>query len=172
MFFCGRWWGGFSRQGIISPPPRFAHASAWQTPDSDFEGFDGEHRPHSTGGARSTADKELALLEHRLSGQIKGATMVSRFFAVYFLFFRVAKKGGFPLRWWRFVFCPLCRLTTRLPLDGQPSRRTTVKTGIIVSPTNTTACFSRVCFPFGSRRRLILFTSRFITYWYYSLGGR
>ena len=48
-----------------------------QTPDSDFEGFDGEHRPPSAGGARSDADKELALLEHRLSGQVKGATMAS-----------------------------------------------------------------------------------------------
>lgn len=47
-----------------------------QTPDSDFEGFDGEHRPPNSGGARSAADKEVALLEHRLSGQIKGATMV------------------------------------------------------------------------------------------------
>ncbi|CAM9620253.1 unnamed protein product, partial [Scytosiphon promiscuus] len=51
-------------------------SEASETTDSDFEGFDGEHRPPSSGGARSAADKELALLEHRLSGQIKGATMV------------------------------------------------------------------------------------------------
>lgn len=51
-----------------------------QTPDSDFEGFDGEHRPPSSGGARSEADKALALLEHRLSGQVKGGTMVSALF--------------------------------------------------------------------------------------------
>lgn len=54
--------------------PRERHP---QTPDSDFEGFDGEHRPPNAGGTRSAADKEVALLEHRLSGQIKGATMVS-----------------------------------------------------------------------------------------------
>ena len=48
-----------------------------QNPDSDFEGFDGEHPPPRAGGARTAADKEVALLEHRLSGQIKGATMVS-----------------------------------------------------------------------------------------------
>lgn len=47
-----------------------------QNPDSDFEGFDGEHPPPRAGGARTAADKEVALLEHRLSGQIKGATMV------------------------------------------------------------------------------------------------
>eukprot|EP00752_Nemacystus_decipiens_P001235 g1234.t1 len=51
-------------------------SEASETPDSDFEGFDGEHPPPSGGGTRSAADKELALLEHRLSGQIKGATMV------------------------------------------------------------------------------------------------
>lgn len=50
-----------------------------QNPDSDFEGFDGEHRPPNTGGARSEADKAVALLEHRLSGQVKGGTMVSVF---------------------------------------------------------------------------------------------
>ncbi|CAB1096071.1 unnamed protein product [Ectocarpus sp. CCAP 1310/34] len=48
-----------------------------ENPDSDFEGFDGEHPPPRAGGARTAADKEVALLEHRLSGQIKGATMVS-----------------------------------------------------------------------------------------------
>ncbi|CBJ33932.1 conserved unknown protein [Ectocarpus siliculosus] len=47
-----------------------------ENPDSDFEGFDGEHPPPRAGGARTAADKEVALLEHRLSGQIKGATMV------------------------------------------------------------------------------------------------
>ncbi|CAM9653429.1 unnamed protein product, partial [Hapterophycus canaliculatus] len=51
-------------------------SEASETTDSDFEGFDGEHRPPSSGGVRSAADKEVALLEHRLSGQIKGATMV------------------------------------------------------------------------------------------------
>lgn len=59
---------------LLFPP---SSASPFKATDSDFEGFDGEQRPPSSGGARSAADKELALLEHRLSGQVKGATMVS-----------------------------------------------------------------------------------------------
>lgn len=61
----------------ISLPLLSSTVITTQTPDSDFEGFDGEHRPPSGGGARSEADKALALLEHRLSGQVKGGTMVS-----------------------------------------------------------------------------------------------
>lgn len=60
----------------VYPTLSLSSSSPFKTPDSDFEGFDGEQRPPSSGGARSAADKELALLEHRLSGQVKGATMV------------------------------------------------------------------------------------------------
>lgn len=63
---------------VSSVLPSAALLVSTQPPDSDFEGFDGEHRPPSSGGARSEADKALALLEHRLSGQVKGGTMVSQ----------------------------------------------------------------------------------------------
>lgn len=62
------------RVALFNPSPPLVSP---QTTDSDFEGFDGEHPPVSGGGTRSAADKEVALIEHRLSGQIKGATMVS-----------------------------------------------------------------------------------------------
>lgn len=64
----------FSRRTVT---PFGQNTALLQNPDSDFEGFDGEHRPPSAGGVRSEADKEIALLEHRLSGQVKGGTMVS-----------------------------------------------------------------------------------------------
>ncbi|CAN0091116.1 unnamed protein product [Discosporangium mesarthrocarpum] len=77
-----------------------------KTPDSDFEGFDGEMpgMMQRLGGERTEADKQMALLEHRLNGQVKGSTMVrkARCFKVRVevtVRIRVNARFFFPERW-------------------------------------------------------------------------
>lgn len=91
------------REYVPSFLSRPLHATERQTPDSDFEGFDGEHRPPSAGGTRSEAEKEVALLEHRLSGQVKGGTMVRASFFLFFFWCGRALFSFFLLR--NIIFC-------------------------------------------------------------------